>query len=190
MRSRATALFVLVVMVLVTTGYMARTWAVERSVREHDDVLLRSGAATIALAVDRRVRTGKAVDVTMMRSFVGRGLGVRFHPVNGADIDVRGPGFDGSLEPDDHNPNLWAVAEVVGGGYLLLSEDDDVVHGTASLSLPAMLLLVLGTALVATLIGVLLGGWYERPFRRLAEAAAALGRGRFQLDLPRQRWSP
>lgn len=187
MRSRATAIFVLLVVVLAATGYLVRTLAVERSVRAHDDVLLRRGAATIALVADRRARTHQGVDATLMHRFVGEGLGVRFHPVNGSNVDVRGPGFDGSLEPSDANPNLWAVAELEGGGYVLLGEDDDTVRSIALQSLPAMLLLLLVTALVATLAGVLLGRWYERPFSRLAEAAAALGRGRFQLDLPQTR---
>lgn len=185
MRRSLTLIFVIVVVVLAAVGYQVRSLAIEDALHDHDDRLLRHGAATIALAVDERLQAGGKVDAALLSPFVDHDLGLRFHSASGRNIDLRGAGFDGPLEPDDSNRNLWSVADVNGRGYVLLSEDDDAVRTAASQSLRMRLLLLLITALLAALVATAFGRWYARPFRQLAEAAAALGRGRFQLDLPR-----
>jgi signal transduction histidine kinase len=187
MRSRLILLFVVLALALTSMGYLVRTWSVQHEVRDHDDALLHRSAAAIAAAIDERVAAGGSVDEAYLGRLVGPDLAVRFHPADGPDVDVRGEGFAGSLSPGDGKENPWAEAGTADDGYVLLSEDASVVHDTAWQSLPVMLLLLLLTALVAAIAGALFARWYERPFRRLAEAAAALGRGRFQLDLPRSR---
>jgi signal transduction histidine kinase len=185
MRSRTTLLLVVLVLIFVSAVYVVRTVSVQRHLREHDQRLLHSGASAIALAVDERIRAGRTVDAAFLRDLVADETAVRFHPGSGGDVSVDGSGFAGSGHPGDDG--VSASAPTIDHGYVVLSEDGDAVRDAAGRGGPAMVLLLLLTGLLAALAGALLGRWYVRPFRPLAEAAAALGRGRFQLDLPRSR---
>lgn len=185
MRSRAVLLFVALVLVLVSAGYLLRTWSVQRSVRAHDDQVVHRTVLALATLVDERIDAGGAVDDALLRPLVGQDLGVLFHPGKGREVEVRGAGFTGPLDTDASSADVWATAPTAGKGYVLLSEDASAVHDAAWQSRSQTLLLLLMTAVVAALVGALLARWYVRPLRQLAGAAAALGRGRFQLDLPR-----
>ncbi|MCA1984780.1 histidine kinase dimerization/phospho-acceptor domain-containing protein [Nocardioides nematodiphilus] len=183
MRRRRTPLFVLLVLLLTSLGYLLRTWSLEHRVRDHDDALLRQNAVAIAVAVRQRAAAAERIDADFLTPMIGENMGLRYHSVHGTDIDVRRNGFDGTLGPQDGNRNLWASAPVQGYGYVLLSEDDDVVQRVVWDGTMTILLMLLAVGLTAAVVGVALARAYERPFHRLAEAAAALGRGRFQLDL-------
>ena len=183
MRKSGTLLFITLVIVLAALGYFLRAWSTEQKVRDHDGQLLQQQVVAIAAAVRERSEHAEPVDARYLRSFISDGMGVRFRSFSGDVVDVRRPGFDGALGPVDGNENLWATAPASGWGDVLLSEDDDVVRHTAWDSLVTMLFVLLAVGVAAAAGGVLLGRWYERPFLQLADAAAALGRGRFQLDL-------
>ena len=183
MRRRGTPVFVLLVLLLAAAGYLLRTWSLEHRVRDHDDALLQQSVSAIAVAVRQRAATGGRIDAAYLTSLIDDNMGLRYHPVQGGNVDVRRDGFDGYLGPLDGNRNLWASAPVPGHGYVLLSEDDDVVHRAVWDGTATMLITILVIGLAAALAGIGLARAYEQPFHRLAEAAAALGRGRFQLDL-------
>lgn len=183
MPRRGTLLFVLLVVVLTSAGYLLRTWSMEHRLREHDDVALQHSAAAVAAAVHGRSASHGKIDAAFLRPFLGERMGVRVHRTGEPDVEVRTVGFHGVLDPSDGNANLWATAGIPGGGYVLLSEDGQVIHDTAWQSLPVMLLVLLVVVAIAAGVGALLARANQRPFHRLAEAAAALGRGRFQLDL-------
>ena len=183
MRKRSTLLFVASLLLFAALAYVLRTWSTEHRLREHDGRLLQQQAASIAAAVAERTAHDEPVDAAFLRGLVGEAMGVRYRPFDGDVVDVRQPGFDGALGPVDGNQNLWVTAPVPGAGDVLLSEDDDVVRDTAWDSPRMLLLALLVVGVVAAGVGQLLRRAYERPFLRLADAAAALGRGRFQLDL-------
>lgn len=183
MRKRVTLLFVLVVIALAAFGYVLRTWTVEQKVRDHDGAVLHQQAVAIATAVAERAKHAEPVDADFLRGLLAADMAVRFRSFSGDVVDVRGPGFDGALGAVDRGENLWAIAPASGWGDVLVSEDEDVVRDTAWDSREVMLLILVAVGALAALVLTLIGRAYERPFLRLAEAAAALGRGRFQLDL-------
>jgi signal transduction histidine kinase len=187
MRRRGIPLVVLTVLLLAALSYLLRTWSMEHKLREHDDLLLHQDAAAIAVAVHERTAGAKPVDRDFLRSLIGQDMGVRVHAVDGSDLQVRNAGYDGSLDPTDDNPNLWATASIDDYGYVLLGEDDHVMHDTVWQDRTTLLLAALVVGVLAAIVAALLARAYERPFLRLADAAAELGRGRFQLDLPRSR---
>jgi len=183
MRRRATLLFVLLVLTLASLGFLLRTGSLEERVRDHDTMALEHEAIAIAVAVRDRHLAGKEVDADFLAPFLGTRMGVRFHAADGSEVEARTAGFHGPLGPEAGNRDLWATVSVAGGGYILLSEDDTVVHDTAWPSPVVLALALLVVGALAAGVGLLFARLYERPFRQLAEAAAALGRGRFQLDL-------
>jgi hypothetical protein len=184
MRRRITLLFVLLFLLVAVIGYGLRSWTVERDVRAHDDALLHREVSVLATAVDERMGSGASVDAAFLRAFAARDVGIRFHPADGPDIEIHGPGFTGSLEPDDGNTNVWATAPTTGDGFVLLSEDDSAVRTAVYPGLPSIVVLLLLAIAISGLGGYLLARSLERPFGKLALAAEELGRGRFQLDLP------
>jgi hypothetical protein len=136
MRRRITLLFVLLFLLVAVIGYGLRSWTVERDVRAHDDALLHREVSVLATAVDERMGSGASVDAAFLRAFAARDVGIRFHPADGPDIEIHGPGFTGSLEPDDGNTNVWATAPTTGDGFVLLSEDDSAVRTAVYPGLP------------------------------------------------------
>ncbi|WGL53495.1 HAMP domain-containing sensor histidine kinase [Nocardioides sp. BP30] len=186
MLRRLVLLLLALVLVLVPAGYLLRTWSVERSVRSHDGEAGHRDVLVLAALLDQRLSSGGIVDPSLLRPIAGPDVAIRYHPATGPDVEVRGSGYTGSLDTDPGSADVWSAARTADGGYVLLSEDAGVVRATAWQSRSDLVLLLLMTVVVATLVGLLLAGWYTRPFRRLARAASSLRRGRFELDLPRR----
>ena len=72
-------------------------------------------------------------------------------------------------------------------GTVTVSQSPAVVRDILGRDLWSVGVLFLMIAMLAGLIGYLISRALSAPFRQLAVAAAALGRGRFDLDLPRTR---
>jgi hypothetical protein len=187
MRSRLTLAFVVLILGLGSAAYAARSWTIERTAREQGDAALRREVRMLADTIDARQQLGRPVDAPFLRRYTGSGVAVRLHPQAGPDTVVHGTGFAGSDAAVADSDNLWAVAPVAGGGYVVLSEKGSMLHRIAYRPLSALVLIGGLAALVAGLAGALLAGLLAAPFRQLAVAAAGLGRGRFRLDLPRTR---
>jgi signal transduction histidine kinase len=68
-----------------------------------------------------------------------------------------------------------------------LSQSNDVIADIVGRDVGSIAALFLLIAVVAGAVGFLISTALSRPFQRLAVAASALGRGRFDLDLPRTR---
>ena len=74
-----------------------------------------------------------------------------------------------------------------GGGELTVRESAAVVDDLATGSRGSVWFLVLLVGLLAAAVGYVIARILSAPFRQLAGAAGQLGRGRFDLDLPRTR---
>jgi signal transduction histidine kinase len=72
-------------------------------------------------------------------------------------------------------------------GQVSLRYSSDDADDALGRNLGSLIVLVALLSLVAGLVGLVAASRLSRPFQQLAEAAAALGRGRFDLDLPRSR---
>lgn len=182
MRERLAAAFgALAVAVLLLAGAL-RTVALQDLLVEQTYGNLREHAHVVAAVLDERV----AGDDPVTRRLVGRVLDDR------ARLE---------LAPDDGGrPMVFTGADYAGNGEDDVTASEESRAGTVTLaaSAPRPLdvyaddpwsLVMLG-ALVALLAG--LAGWWlavrlSRPFTRLASAAEALGRGRFDFSLPETR---
>lgn len=79
------------------------------------------------------------------------------------------------------------VEETVGSTTIALVEDASVLSAATRQSQSPVVALLLVMVLLAALAGFVVATALARPFNRLAESAAALGRGRFDIEPPRSR---
>jgi hypothetical protein len=187
MRERLTVAFILLGVGLCAIAFVVRSMALEHTLTRHENREIHESAAMIALAVEARQRAGDPVDQSFLASMIGEDMRAVLHFDGSPDPNVvaEGQGFTGSGDPS-RSDDLWA-AEEVPGGYVAVSQSrdvaSDIVFGqTRGLAVFFGLLVVLAGA-----TGFLVARALARPFRQLAVAAGALGRGRFDLDLPRTR---
>jgi signal transduction histidine kinase len=147
---------------------------------------MRGQVHTIATAIDQRLDLGEPVTRAFLRPMVSHGMAVQFSTTTGAFVDVRKPGFSGPMKPSANDDDLWATAFTTTG-VVTISEDPSVI--SAAIESDPWPLVSFAVLIVLGVIGgaLVIGRSMARPFRQLADAAAALGRGRFQLDLPKTR---
>ena len=89
---------------------------------------------------------------------------------------------------DDDNPDDAIQTTVdAGGGTLTVTQAGDVLGDLTARDKGSLGFLVLLVALLAAVVGYVMARLLSGPFRQLAGAAEQLGRGRFDLDLPRTR---
>ena len=187
MRERLTAAFVLLAVILCTGQFIARTVAIGHDIRKHESTEVHATAKAIGIAVGLRLSQGGRVDASYLRQFVAPDLQIAFESTTGGgDVRVRGDDFEGAADPSDSSSAQWASWNVPGG-VVVVSHDEDVYNDIVLKNRMSIVLLAIVVVLGAGLGGWITARWLSAPFRKLADAAGALGRGRFDLDLPQTR---
>lgn len=179
MRPRLTASFVVLSVLLLLGALGVRSYTAHGLLRTHESRDLRAHATTLAVVVEQRTELGRPVDVALLSALVDTTERLSYDPGDGEPVVVEGKSFDGGGD----DPIETSVA--VGDGRLTVTETDAVVEELVDTDLGSLGLLVLLVGLLAALVGYLMALLLARPFRQLAVAAGQLGRGRFDLDLPR-----
>lgn len=178
MRERLTASFVLLAVVLLLVAGVIRSYTLGSELRERESARLHQEAVTIARLVDDERQAGRTVDATFLATFVHDEDRVVYTPAEGEPIEVRGPSYDPGGDA------LTARVTVGDDGRVAVSEGDGLVWHLLVGDPSAVVVLVVLAILGAACAGVLVARALSAPFRQLAGAAGALGRGRFDLDLP------
>jgi signal transduction histidine kinase len=179
MRPRLTAAFVVLSVLLLLGALGVRAYTAQGLIRTHESRELRLRATTLALVVEERTEVGRPVDRAFLSGLVDTFERVSYYPGAGEVVVADGKAYgDGGEDPIE-------TSIQVGDGTLTLMESSDVVDDLADNDLGSLGFLVLLEALLAALVGYLMALLLARPFRQLAGAAGQLGRGRFDLDLPR-----
>jgi signal transduction histidine kinase len=180
-RQRLTASFVVLSVVLLLLAVGIRGWSARADIRTHESRELASEAAQLALIVEQRQALDRPVDRAFLQGLVDPMYSIAFTPADaeGSAVVAVGPGYEAQ-------DALSARSDIEGGGELVVRQSvevvDDLVDDTSSTAY--LLLLVI---LLAALVGYVMARLLSAPFRQLAVAAEQLGRGRFDLDLPRTR---
>ena len=182
MRARLTASFVVLTVVLLVGALWLRSYTEESLLRTHEGQQLRAQATTLALVIEQRQQLGEPVDRAVLAGIVDRAERLEYDPGDGASVVVEGHAYD-DAHPDDA---IEAMVDT-GDGTVTLRQAGSVLDGLADRDTGSLGFLVLLVALVAALVGYVMAQLLARPFRQLAGAAGQLGRGRFDLDLPRSR---
>src|SRR5690349_2976042 len=160
MRERLTAAFIVLSVVLLLGAGLVRTYVLQDLIREQVAGQLSQQADLVAAIIDGQEASG------------------------GAPVVVAGEDYEGKGNADS---DISASATAAGDGRLTVSQSSSVIRdviGRDAGSIAALFLLI---AVAAGLAGFLIATALSAPFQKLAIAAAALGRGRFDLDLPSTR---
>ncbi|WP_028652772.1 histidine kinase dimerization/phospho-acceptor domain-containing protein [Nocardioides halotolerans] len=182
MRARLTASFVVLSVVLVVGALWVRGYTEYSEQRTHESRELRGEAIAVALLIDQREQLGRPVDRAYLSGLVDTSDRLQYDPVDDEPIVVEGKAYDED-RPDDA---IRATVDAAGG-TVTLTQAGEVLGSLTSRDKGSLGFLVVLVALLAALVGYVMALLLSGPFRQLAGAAGQLGRGRFDLDLPRTR---
>ena len=175
MRDRLVALLVGVAIALVTSYGVPRAYMIADLVEDQQEREVERSVELIAAALSLHQESGAPVTDPVLQRLLGEDELLVYTPPDGAAVSV---GDDVPAESA-----LARTAAVAGGGTVTVFRSGDVVSDrVADAILP---LVVIGLALIvaAGLAGVVLARRFSRPFQELADAATALGEGRFDQEV-------
>lgn len=181
MRERLTAAFVLLSILLLLGAVAVRTPVLRDLMREQAGDQLHQQAVLIATMVDDRNADGGAVDRAFFQGLVGDEDRLVFDDGGSAPIVVTGDDYDAS------DSDVSATAATSDGAMVTVAESAAALRDVLGRDLGSILALFLLFVVAAGVAGFLTATVLSAPFQRLAVAAGALGRGRFDLDLPQSR---
>lgn len=177
MRERLTASFVVVTLGLLLVAGLVRSVTLAGVQREREGEHIFREATTLAAVVEARQGAGEPVDAGFLNDYVTAGTAIAYVPDRGAPVEVRGPDFD------DQDDGISSTVTLDGGDLTVRQSEAEILGGDRW----SLVVLFVLLGVVAALIGFAISRALSRPFQRLAVAASALGRGRFDLDLPETR---
>lgn len=183
MRARLTVSFVVLTVLLLIGALWVRGFTESSVQRTHESHELRGEALTVALLIDQHQQLGYPVDRAYLAGLVDSSERLSYDAGSGTPLVVEGKAYD----EEDRDDAIEATVDVGRDGSLTLTQAGSVLAGLTARDQGRLGFLILFLALVAALVGYVLARVLSAPFRQLAGAAGQLGRGRFDLDLPRTR---
>lgn len=180
MRERLTAAFVVLSIVLLLGAGAVRTFVLRDLIREQVAAQLDKQADLSAAIITAREASGEPVDEELLTTLVGSADRIEYVVAGAEPLVVHGPDYEGA---DDLDDDIAATTET-GEGQVTVSESPSVIRDILGRDIGSIAALFLLIAVAAGLAGFVIASALSAPFQRLALAAAALGRGRFDLDLP------
>ena len=180
MRERLTAAFVaLAVAVLLLAGAL-RLIALQDALRDQERAHLEGHAELVSDVLAARRQTGAPVTRQVLERLVDPDMRLEYAGPGAGSVVVSGPDFVDAGD-DALTASHGADARVT------LTEGFEAQVDDYGFDLWSLLMLGLLVALLAGVAGWWLASRLSAPFQKLAGAAAALGRGRFDLTLPETR---
>jgi signal transduction histidine kinase len=187
MRERLTVAFILLGLGLCALAFVVRSLSLESAFNRDENKEVHEAATMIATAITARQAADEPVDQSFLASMIGadKRVVLRWDGAPGTDVVAEGAAFSGTGDPS-RSDDVWA-GEEVSGGYVSVSQSEQVADSMLFGRSRAIVVFFGLMVAIAGVAGYLFARALSRPFRRLADAAGALGRGRFDLDLPRTR---
>lgn len=180
MRERITVAFVLLALIVLVGAGTVRAFTLRDLLREQEISHINHDVVLIGELIAERRSMGQSVNADFLDRMVPPDSRLTFTPAGGGkEISAVSEGFDADLE-DDLRASYESRLGVVS-----VSKEPREIGEIFGRDVAALVILFLMIALTAGLAGWLAARALSRPFQRLATAAEALGRGRFDLDLPR-----
>lgn len=179
MRERLTIAFAIVMLLLISVAGVIRGYALDGSLRERASEDVVRDTAVIATLLTERQEAGRRIDETQLMQLGDSHDRIEVTTGSGDTLVATGENFtlDGSV----------SASLPLTDGTLTVRTEPSSWRQSWTEGLTGILLLFLLLTAVAALIGFILASYLAAPFRQLATAASALGRGRFDLDLPTTR---
>jgi HAMP domain-containing protein len=179
MRERLTASFVILSILLLLGAGFVRSFILRDLIREQEGVHVQQQVKLAAKVVNDQQQDGGTVDRDFLAGLVDDDGRLVYAPASADQVVVTGEAYD-SADPDE---DLAATA-AVSGGTVTVGQSPAVLRDVAGRDIGSVVVTFLMIGVLAGLIGFVISRRLSAPFRQLAAAAAALGRGRFDLDLP------
>ncbi len=182
MRERITAAFVVLALAVLVGAGTVRAFSLRDILREETAAHLQHEAELTTRLIAEHREAELPVDEAYLQDLVSPHVRLEYTPPAGGSVVVEGTDFEAS---GDDDPLESTVTSDVG--TVVITEKPGSfgnIVGRDPVVLLAVSLLIIA---LAGLVGYVAARTLSRPFRKLAEAAEALGRGRFDLDLPKTR---
>jgi signal transduction histidine kinase len=183
MRERLTIAFVVLSILLLLGAGIVRTYVLGDLIREQEASHLAQEVELVAAVVGDREAAGDRVDREFLDNLVSQTSRLEYDPDGGRTLVVRGADYTGVDDPEED----MSASASVDGATVTLSQSGQVLGALVGRNFGSIAALFLLIAVVAGVVGFLIASALSSPFQRLAVAAGALGRGRFDLELPRTR---
>ena len=180
MRERLTLAFVGLALVIVVVGGVVRAITLGNIIHATETEDLQQQALVVGRVVARLEESGRPVDAGALSALVSPQLRLVLERAGAAPVVVAGSDFE---EPDKD----VRASTRVGDATITLVQDASVADRIVDRSRGPLLALMVGLVVLAGFVGFALASGLARPFRGLADSAAALGRGRFDIVPPRSR---
>jgi signal transduction histidine kinase len=183
MRNRLTLAFIVLSVLLLLGAGVVRGFVLRDLIREQESTHLQQQAVLSAQVVGAREVSGAPVDRDFLATLVAADGRIEYAPDGGRPVSAEGERYDGAGSAGGD----LAASATLDRGVLTVSQSPEVVRDVLGRDLGSVLVLFLMIAVLAGAIGYVVSRALSAPFQQLSVAAAALGRGRFDLDLPRTR---
>ncbi|WP_426241476.1 histidine kinase dimerization/phospho-acceptor domain-containing protein [Nocardioides sp. LHG3406-4] len=180
MRERLTVAFVLLVVVVLLVAGVVRAFTLRDLVEEREAATLDRTAQLVAVMVGNAERAGDPVTTTILQPLAVDRTAITVDREGLPRVLVTGAGYETADRASD-----TVGRETVGQTMVTVRQSSTVIDDIFGRNVGALAALLLMLLLFAGAVGFLLAGYLSRPFVALAESATALGRGRFDLELPK-----
>ncbi len=181
MRDRLILSFVVVTLGLLMAAGAVRSVALDGVQREREGEHVFRETTTLAAVLEAHEEQAERIDASFLNDYVSADTLIAYAPDRGDVVEVRGPDFE-SGDPGDGVSSTVRLDE----GDLTVRQSASTDGGLTGDPWSVVVLFLL-IGVVAALCGLAVSRSLSVPFQRLAVAAGALGRGRFDLDLPETR---
>ncbi len=181
MRSRLAGAFVLLALLVLGVFTGVRIVALHQLIQDQEVSHLQQRAQTLVRAAD--TTPGGDALARQLRLLVADDAEATVTMTGAAPVTLRGTDFDPSNKRDDQ----LVARSTTGDTSVVVRQSSHVVRQVFDESLPSVLGVSAVLLVLAGIIGWVVASLFAAPFHRLAGAAASLGRGRFDLDLPDSR---
>ncbi len=125
---------------------------------------------------------GAKVDQDTLESVLFEGERIVYVDARGHRVEAAN---DGGATQTHDSADLQVTRAVPGGGTLTLTRPAEIVDARVANALLRLVLIALGLVVVAAAVAVFLARRLSRPFEELAVAAEHIGRGDFDVHVPR-----
>jgi signal transduction histidine kinase len=180
MRDRLVAAFVCVALLTMLALGVARAYAVAGLVRDDATAQLDRSAGLVSALLAERERTGASISPAYLHRVLEPHQQVRYVAADGRQV-VAGSRFPAGAAKGA----LTRTTAVPGGGTVTVRQAASVVNARISDALRPLVLLSMATLATLVAVGFVVARWLADPFQELARVARELGRGRFDLQVPR-----
>ena len=180
MRGRLTLAFVGLALVIVVVAGVVRAITLGNIVHTAETEDLQQQALVVGRVLTGLEESGRPVDSTTLAALLAPHVRLVLERPGADPLTVDGSAFDPTA------PDVRA-ATAVGDATVTLVQDASVADRVTGRARGPLVALLAGLVVLAGVIGLALATALSRPFRGLADSAAALGRGRFDIEPPRSR---